>query len=205
MAKVLMKSVLIPLLVCLSFGASAHGGRDGRGHDNDRGGHHHGDRGGKRLVLQLLGTGNMYESTVPDIDGDMIDDPAMCFDIDLVDFSTNRVIGSGTDCFANVTPIGSGLSVDATMFLNMPEGTIVIRTKSSAQPVIRETIQAGTGVPYTHLGGASANTNGILDATGRFEGATGTVRFSGLLNMDKFNAVVGDPVLIDCIFVINLD
>ena len=35
--------------------------------------------GGKHLVLNLIGTGNMYEGLVPDIDGDNIDDPAICF------------------------------------------------------------------------------------------------------------------------------
>jgi hypothetical protein len=39
----------------------------------------------KRLVLNMVGKSLMYKNTVPDIDGDSVKDPAICFDMDLVD------------------------------------------------------------------------------------------------------------------------
>ncbi len=39
--------------------------------------------GGKHFVFNLIGPGSMYESTVPDIGGNFMDDPAICFDTEL--------------------------------------------------------------------------------------------------------------------------
>lgn len=51
------------------------------------------DDAGKHMVLNLTGSGDMYESKVPDIDGDGVDDNAMCFDVHVVDAKNNQVIG----------------------------------------------------------------------------------------------------------------
>ena len=48
------------------------------------------------MVLNLVGSGDMYESVVPDIDGDFIDDPAIYFDVKLVNMKNQQVIGSPT-------------------------------------------------------------------------------------------------------------
>ena len=50
---------------------------------------------GKAVVLHLMGTGQAYEGTVPDIDGDGEDDPATCFDVDLYSASGQK-IGTAT-------------------------------------------------------------------------------------------------------------
>jgi len=57
--------------------------------------------GGKHLVLNLVGTGYMYEDTVPDIDGDAIDDPAICFDVELINQKNKQSVGTATDCLSN--------------------------------------------------------------------------------------------------------
>lgn len=43
-------------------------------------------------MLNLVGTGSMYENMVPDIDGDGQDNLAMCFDVQVFDAHTNRGI-----------------------------------------------------------------------------------------------------------------
>ena len=54
---------------------------------------------GRATVLRLLGTAEAYDGFVPDIDGDGVDDPAVCFDVDLLDAS-GRKIGTATACLS---------------------------------------------------------------------------------------------------------
>ena len=68
---------------------------------------------------------------------------------------------------------------------------------------------SATAVPsgYTHITGAFPPTSpveglGILEATGVFEGAVGTVRLSGAVNLD--NAASGQ-IDFSCIFVIDVE
>ncbi len=58
------------------------------------------------LVVQLRGTAIAQQRTVPDIDGDDNEDPALCFDVDLVDPRRGSVVGSATDCLSNVEFLG---------------------------------------------------------------------------------------------------
>ena len=51
---------------------------------------------GRGSTLRLKGLGHGYEGTVPDIDGDGVDDPATCFDVDLFD-SSGMKIGTAVD------------------------------------------------------------------------------------------------------------
>ena len=84
----------------------------------------------------------MYESTVPDIDGDEVDDDAICFDVNLVDMKNNHVIGTATDCLSNITPTGTGLSLVGTSFFHMPQGTIITRGKTTVQPILVSTLKS---------------------------------------------------------------
>ena len=59
--------------------------------------------GGKHYVFNLIGTGSMYQKDVADIDGDGVDDPAMCFDVDLINAKNQQYIGTATDCLSDVT------------------------------------------------------------------------------------------------------
>ncbi len=162
------------------------------------------ENAGKHLVLNLVGSGEMYESTVPDINGDGNDDPAMCFDVQLVDVHTNQVVGKGTDCLAMVTPTGTGVALVGTTYFHFPGGTLITRGKTSVQPVFHPTVTP-RGQTVTHITGASSDQNSVIGGTGRFAGATGTARLSGMVSMANFTGNVGDPIAFDCLFVVDLD
>jgi hypothetical protein len=160
--------------------------------------------GGNHLVLNLVGTGMMYMSTVPDIDGDFIDDDAICFDVDLVNAKNRQVIGTATDCLSNVMPSGLGLMLVGTTYFHMPQGTLVTRGLTSVQPVGWPTVTP-SGQDITHITGASGTGNAILHGTKRFANRTGTVRLSGMVDLSGFGGAVNDPIAFDCLFVIDLD
>lgn len=159
---------------------------------------------GKHLVLNLIGAGSMYEGMVPDIDGDGIDDPAICFDVNLVNAKNNNFIGTGTDCLSDIQPTGTGLSLIGTTIFNLPGGTLVTRGSTTVQPVLKQTITP-TGQPITHITGAADSGNAVISGTGRFRNSTGTVRLSGMVDMSGFGGSVGDPIVFDCLFVVNID
>lgn len=162
--------------------------------------------GGKRLILNLLGAGPMYESTVPDIDGDNIDDPAICFDVEIgvVNGQNRQVIGTGTDCLSNITPIGTGLALVGTTYFNLPQGTLITRGNTTVQPVLQPTVTT-SGHPITHATAAAGTGNAVIGGTGRFARATGTSRLGGLVDLSGFGGSVGDPIFFDCLFIVDLD
>lgn len=164
-----------------------------------------GKANGKHLMLNLVGTGYMYQDTVPDIDGDMVDDDAICFDIDLINASNQQTVGTATDCLSNITMNGGGLSLVGTTFFHMPQGTLVTRGNTSVQPVGAPSVITPSGQTITHVTGASGAGNGILYGTRRFDGASGTVRLSGMVDLTNFFGEVGDPMAFDCLFAIDLD
>lgn len=158
------------------------------------------EAGGKRLILNLVGVGEPYESTVPDIDGDMGDDPAVCFDVDLINAKNRQVIGSATDCLSNITPVGTGLALVGTTFFYLPQGTLVTRGLTTVQPVLQPTTTT-SGVNISHETAAASSDNSILYGTGRFSGATGTVRLGGLVDL----TLDAGQIFFDCVFTVDLD
>ncbi|PKH07711.1 hypothetical protein [Moritella sp. Urea-trap-13] len=161
-------------------------------------------KGGKILVMNLVGSGAMYERTVPDIDGDDVDDPAICFDVDLINSKNGQQVGTATDCLSNITPIGSGLGLVGTTYFNLPQGNLVTRGNTTVQPVTHG-ITTADGQLITHVTGAAGTENAILEGTGRFRNSTGTVRLSGMVDMTNFAGNPGEPIAFDCLFVIILD
>ena len=158
------------------------------------------------LVVNLRGTAIAQQLTVPDIDGDDNEDPALCFDVDLVDPRRGSVVGSATDCLSNVeflggpdTPIEEQeVKLINTTFFHFAEGTLVQRGRVTLQPVLFPTGGA------THLVGSAPELGekNILSGDGEFSGVTGTSRLSGLVNMSR----LGDGLLtLDCLFVLDLD
>jgi hypothetical protein len=160
--------------------------------------------GGKHYVFNLVGTGLMYESKVPDIDGGGVDDDAICFDVDLVDMKNQQFIGTATDCLSNLTPTGTGVALVGTSYFHTPFGDLVTRGNTSVQPVFHPTVTPD-GQNMTHITGAAGTGNAIIDGTGRFKGATGTVRLSGMVDLTDFAGNVGDPMTFNCLFIIDLD
>lgn len=184
-----LRTVLIFVLVlCLAVSGNAFAKKRG---------------GGKRLVLNLVGSGPMYESTVPDIDGDDIDDPAICFDVDLIDAKTRQHIGVATDCLSDVTGVGDGLALVGTTFFHTKKGTLVTRGNTTVKPVTHPTVTPD-GQNITHITGASGTGNAVLGGTKRFKKVKGTVRLSGMVDLSNFSGAVGDPIAFDCVFVIDL-
>jgi hypothetical protein len=86
----------------------------------------------------------------------------------------------------------------------MPNGTLITRGSTTVQPVLHPTVTP-KGQNITHITGASIDGNSIIDGTGRFKNATGTVRLSGMVDMTNFAGSVGDPLGFDCLFIIDLD
>jgi hypothetical protein len=147
------------------------------------------------------GAGEAFTTTTPDIDGDGVEDEATCFNVDLIDVSTNEVIGDATDCLSNITPDGDGLTIVGTTTFNFPQGQLVAHGLTTVQPLLH----GAEG--FTHSTGAPPPLNGesnILSGTGEFADAagSGTVRLSGLVDMSR----LGDEGILrfDCLFVIDL-
>lgn len=195
-------SIWFSMVLTLLLAYPAHAVRDNEDEGKRRGGHK------KLMVLNLVGTATAKDGTVPDIDGDGKDEPAKCFDAAVVDPDTTKVIGTGTDCFAQVTLKGEGLEMVTTTYFNFPSGTFIVRLNTSGQPLLhlqRPTVTP-SGVTMTHMSGAASKENPIIGGTGRFARETGTARLSGLLNMSKFDVKDGTgQVTFDCLFVIDLD
>ncbi len=158
------------------------------------------DERGPRIAVALVGTAEAFTSTVPDIDGDGTADEGTCFTVDLIDASTNEVIGDATDCLSNITEDGDGLKIIGTTTFNFPEGQIVTRGETTVQPLLFG--QNG----FTHSTGAAPPLGGsnILSATGDFAGSadSGTARLSGLVDMSR----LGEEGILrfDCLFLIDL-
>ena len=182
------------------------------------------DGGNRNIVVVLRGTADAMVRNVPDIDGDGQPDPAVCFDVNLVDLATGNVIGTATDCLSQVETINGVLTITDlafppttpldpipipvvfpsvatrlinTTFFHFPQGDLVQRGDVTVQQVLFPSTVA------THFTGSipEANNN-ILSGTKRFSNATGTVRLAGAVDMSQLG--IGKLTL-DCIFVISLD
>ena len=154
-----------------------------------------------KIVVRLTGTDIGEERTVPDIDGDGVDDSALCFDVNLEDIKTGKIVGIATDCLSEITPVGDGLALVGTTTFNFNDGNqLTSRGITTVQPVT-------DGSPsMTHITGSipDADDNNILSGTGKFQDASGPVRLSGAVNMEP----QGDgslQITFDCLFVIDLE
>ena len=152
------------------------------------------------FAVALRGTVVGEERSVPDLDGDGIDDTGLCFDLEIVDLETGEVLGTATDCLSSITEVGDALTLEATTEFVFPDGSITVRGLTTVQPIL-----VGSS-PFTH--GTSAapgdGENSILSGTGAYEGATGTARLSGLVALNPLEG--GDlEITFDCIFVVNID
>lgn len=164
--------------------------------DNDN---HFGIKQSYQLILKLAGVGSMYRSAVPGFD-----EEAMCFDVELIDMKTNKIVGSAKDCLSDVQPKGDGVGLTGTTFIYLPQGSLTVRGRVSVQPVLEETTLE-SGQRITHITGSSNTENGVIEGTGIYENRTGNVRLSGMVDMSNFEANEGDLIAFDCLFVIHLD
>ena len=141
------------------------------------------------IVVILRGFGElMAEPPIAD---------ALCYQADLVDAHTDRVLGSGIDCLENIQMVGDGLSLNRTTFFHFPQGDLVASGITTVAPV------TGGSPGFSHVVGdiPAPGTNSILSGTRRFAGATGSVRLSGAVDLSGFPGAT----TFNCIFVIDLD
>ena len=152
--------------------------------------------GAQPMILNLRGTGTVEMRTIV-LDG--VPTPNKCFTVDVIDVSTQRVVGKGTDCLAAQPgdEYPEGLEVVGTTTFDFDGGhTFTSRGLTSVQPKTH-------GSPaITHVTGAipPEGENSIVDATGRFQGMQARVRLSGAVNMSRMEQ---GQVYFDCIFVVH--
>lgn len=150
------------------------------------------------IMVRLVGTDVGDVRTVPIVDGTGTD-TGLCFDLDMEDVKTGKIIGTATDCLSDITPVGDGLALVGTTTFNFNDGNqLTARGLTTVQPTTH-------GSPdVTHITGAipTADENSILSGTGKFLDATGQVRLSGAVNLSN---VGNDEITFDCMFVIDLE
>ena len=171
---------------------------------------------GERLALNFRGTGTAEPRQVPDTlgigSGGMLD--ANCFSADVYDLASGRRLGTVEDCLTEVSmgsaaPSGSGVQVVGTTIFELERGwltgRLVIQGMTSVQPVNWPTENGD--VTFTHVTGANASMNAVVDGdggfanTGDFAGRSATVRLSGQVDLSK--ASQGE-ITFDCVFVVDV-
>lgn len=151
------------------------------------------------VVLEAQNQPPSSVTTIPDIDGDGMDDNAdLCIDGDLVNPRTGRKVGTGTEClsFTEAGPI-------ATTTFNFWRGSMTARGKMNLAPVTwlaedHPDVDGSVGDLSGYF--PAPGTNNILKGTRRFRHASGRVRLSG-------GAKVNDDGTfnLNCIFIIEFD
>jgi hypothetical protein len=108
------------------------------------------------------------------------------------------VIGSGSDCLSDITPSeNGGMSLTATSFFHFRRGTLVSRGLVTVQPKLHGLEE------FTHVTGAAPSPyeSNVIYGDGKFRHAAGSVRLSGLVNLERFGSGYID---FDCVFIIDL-
>ena len=123
-----------------------------------------------------------------------------CFDVDLVDAASGRIIGRATECLDlnSIVPDpsgGAGFSISATQFFHLPGGMINTSMRATVQPVL----EGSSGI--THITGSIGDGMNIVAGTGRYQDAQGTARLNGALDLSRLSE---DIVTFDCVFRIDL-
>jgi len=155
---------------------------------------------GNNIAVRLVGTGQAYggNGLFEEFGLDPVD--ALCFDLNLVDAKTGKVIGKASDCLSgiNSSTTDNGLMLTGTTFFFFKGGTLVSRGLTTVQPVLHGS--AG----FTHITGAvpSPTENGVIYGDGKFKNANGPVRLSGAVNLIALDS--DGLITFDCVFIINI-
>jgi len=121
-----------------------------------------------------------------------------CFDVDLVDAKTGRLISTATDCLSDVTVDGDGLYLTGSTFFYFPGGAVVSQGITTVHP-------RSKGSPnITHITGAIPDPLGdsVIYGDGKFRNASGPVRLSGAVNLSKLASE--DKITFDCVFILSV-
>ncbi len=150
---------------------------------------------GPNIVIEFVGTA---QGEMREVDGILMD----CFDLDVIDPRTGRVIGEGSDCLDLNSIVGDplggeGFALSNTQFFHLRGGFVKSSLRTTIQPVV-EASSAGN----THITG-DAPGGEILEGTGRFRGLEGGVaRLSGAVDLSQFDSNI---ITFNCIFVLSHD
>jgi hypothetical protein len=135
------------------------------------------------LIVQLQGRAVGVTRPIPPIGGTGTEE-GNCFNGELTDLRTGKVVGTGMYCLTNVETMDQALALTATTVFDFRDGTLVSRNRTTVQPVTDGSPAA------THITGAipAPLTQTILPdyGTGRFKNVSGSVRQAGALDMSHF-------------------
>lgn len=172
-----------------------------------------GETGGhKILALEFSANTEGEVRTVVDPNtGENLVTDALCFDGEIIDIASGKVVGEATDCLSpqefddggtQFNVVDDSIGLIGTTIFHLHGGQIISQGDTSVRPVIWE------NQPNTHITGAipQPDSNSILAGTGKFKNSSGTVRLSGAVDMSGFTAETGEgPIAFTCLFVITLD
>ena len=157
---------------------------------------------GNIISVRLVGHDLAYPGDDLFDDYGVVGPASLCWDFDMLDLKTDEKVGDVTDCAAIIgvveTDLGLGYQVIGTTFFYFPGGTVVSRVYTSAMPKTH-------GSPtFTHITGAvpEEGVNNVLYGDGKFQGASGRVRFSG--GGDLSNLFVDGGLSVNCIFTLEM-
>jgi hypothetical protein len=161
---------------------------------------------GNHIAVRLLGTDMAYDGTALFDAYSIPANGSVCWDFDMLDIKTGDSIGDVTDCALIVDVVGglpgepdTGYALIGTTFFHFPGGTVVSEVNTTVMPITH-------GSPlFSHITGAVPleGTNNVLYGDGKFQSATGTVRFSGGGDLSTF---FDDGIIyIDCLFTLDIN
>jgi hypothetical protein len=158
------------------------------------------------------GTQDIFECEIPPTDRGTT--KADCHKHNLIDLTTDRVIGTVLDATADVDADGEALiATGTTTFTIADQGTLTIRGRGTIQPVKFGTPQfkwTSRGLPdqpvtpITHIAGIFPNDpreNMVLSGTGIYEGAQGRFALFGALDLSQSEQ---GQATFNCIYKIDL-
>jgi len=131
-----------------------------------------------------------------------------CFEMPLLNTTSNKQIGFGIDCLRfedGTAPIvGAEFHVTAVSFFVLPGGVLVNMGTTTIQPFVPGFGDAGGTL--THVTGSvptPGTTNTFIAGTGRFQNRIGTARVSGAVDVTGVAAGTSTPSF-DCLWKIDL-
>lgn len=151
----------------------------------------------RTLVFRMQGSEVGAPAVIPPIDGSGTT-KADGFELGLFDPATDDQIGTVLETLADIRPVDGGLAIVGTQVFRLADGELTVRGLTSVAPTTH-------GSPeYTHITGAIPrdDENNVLSGTGAYEGATGSVRLSGAVNLADFESE--GRVAFNCLFVLRL-
>ena len=157
-------------------------------------------KGGKNIVVRLVGTGDAYNGDILFTEFGLTPVGAACFNLDLVDAKSGKVIGAAADCLSDINESVSddGLMLTGTTFFFFKSGTLISQGLTTVQPVLHGSVD------FTHITGGipSSDDESVIYGDGKFKKASGPVRLSGTVNLSRLETE--GKITFDCIFIIDV-